>query len=251
MAYIFLLGLFMLKINYVFSEKQTEEKMQKEMGQNIEQIQLASHLASEYRDLERNLETTKYILVHMDPLSVDLNGNTLAHAAVHFGFVEIIDNLKNQGISLDEINNLGYTPIGLAIVGGNYEMTKALLENGACVDTNRVHKIPFLRMERYSPMETLERNTKRIKSEILRDQHNIEQMRKDEQQLQQEIELARLEQKHQKRLESKLQLLRLDMIKKLKESHERQEGFLEARKTRDAISSLIHLRKWPICKRYY
>ena len=74
-----------------------------------------------------------------DPSVTNHQGNTPAHLAAQFDFSEEIAQLKNRGANLNARNRLGYTPLVLAIIMTNYNAIEALLEDGACLDSEPVY----------------------------------------------------------------------------------------------------------------
>ena len=103
------------------------------------------HNKEYYAELRRLMES-------VDPAAVGYRGNTPAHVAAQYNLPLAIADLKSRGADLNARNDNGGTPIGTAIVTFNYDTTRALLENGACLDTRPI----YWGSEELTPMETLD-----------------------------------------------------------------------------------------------
>ncbi len=99
----------------------------------------------------------------LDPHDIIGNDYNLVHLVAQYGTPNDIESLKSRGANLNKRNNRGETPFGLAIVRLNFNTTKALLENGACLDTRPIY------WEQKSPMDTLVYRTGRSRSKLNED----------------------------------------------------------------------------------
>jgi len=75
--------------------------------------------------LRRLLDKTA--LVH----KIDRHELTVAHTAAHSGDVQLLYWLGRHGVSLDEYDRFGHTPLNYAIIGGHIEAMRFLFETGA------------------------------------------------------------------------------------------------------------------------
>lgn len=73
-------------------------------------------------------EVAEYLLKHATKWNQieaqDVNGNTALHLATYNNHKETILKLINLNARLDAKNNTGYTPIDIALIGGNLEIVK-------------------------------------------------------------------------------------------------------------------------------
>ena len=111
-----------------------------------------------YHNKERYAKLRE-LMREVDPMAVDPDGETPVHVAAQYGLVKEIGSLKSRGANLNARNKYDHTPIGTAIVTFNYNTTKALLENGACLDTEPVYS---WQGEEESPLDVLVWRTNRV-----------------------------------------------------------------------------------------
>lgn len=65
----------------------------------------------------------------------DRAGNTLAHHAIIYGQIKILDYLIDQGYGINDYNHIqGYTTLGLLINHGMYDYVKKIIDAGANVN---------------------------------------------------------------------------------------------------------------------
>ena len=258
-SYIFLAGLFMLNTNCVSAKKQAWKSTINKEGVKTEytQRQLASHWTQSKRQhavfsvaygistpFDGNHNRERYaklreLMRHVNPWIVNpKNGDTLVHIAAQYGLVKEIKILKDRGANLNTRNKHGQTPIGTAITTFNYKTTKALLENGACLDTK-----PIYWTGKLTPVEVLNFRTKGDKPHIKAIKQDIRQMQQEKQQL----EVAQQQRKSTQEIEEALLSLKISIQEEQKELQEKQKEFLESQKLKDSIFRLIQSQSWPIC----
>ncbi len=76
---------------------------------------------------------------HPDFLGLDITdvnqpgtvGDTLLHLAARIGVVEDIEVLVSAGAHINALEDLGYTPLHVAVLGGNLSSVLKMLELGA------------------------------------------------------------------------------------------------------------------------